>query len=252
MTPASTSPDIRARIPQGVQRDVAADEVARELLGDVESGPAVTTADFQEAAAGGRGQGVAQRVCLFDGRESVQADFMAEDDALNPPRHLASALGVPLPEAVDRVRLRHSSMISTEADGSAFFIGQILPVFSLFSPCSPMLVREARRRTSGEFPSTEPNHGLRIHYVIQRDMYGQKIAPENLGSVESVSFFGLATRFPADMVASVERNLVVRDGWAAGYFHPFLYADDPTLLEELVTGIRALGFTFVPLSKDMQ
>ncbi len=89
-------------------------------------------------------------------------------------------------------------------------------------------------------------------YVIQRDMYGQKIAPENLGSVESVSFFGLATRFPADMVASVERNLVVRDGWAAGYFHPFLYADDPTLLEELVTGIRALGFTFVPLSKDMQ
>ena len=120
VTPESASPDIRARIPQGVQRDVAADEVAREPLGDVESGPAVTAADFQEAAAGGRGQGVAQRVCLFDGRESVQADFMAEDDALNPPRHLASALGIPLPEAVDRVRLSHSSMISTDGRSALF------------------------------------------------------------------------------------------------------------------------------------
>ena len=51
------------------------------------------------------------------------------------------------------------------------------------------------------------------------------------------------------MIASATRNLVVRDGWASGYFHPFLPID---YLEELVTGIKDAGYTFVPLSKDMQ
>ena len=64
---------------------------------------------LKETAAGALGQDVAKRLCLFDGREAVQADFVAEDDALDTPRHLASALGVPLPEAVDRVRFSHGS-----------------------------------------------------------------------------------------------------------------------------------------------
>jgi len=37
-------------------------------------------------------------------------------------------------------------------------------------------------------------------------------------------------------------NLVVRDGFAAFYFHPFL---NLSYLERTVTGIRALGYTFV-------
>jgi len=41
----------------------------------------------------------------------------------------------------------------------------------------------------------------------------------------------------------------VRDGWASAYFHPFLDLD---LLADLVEGIRDLGYTFVPLTSDIE
>ena len=178
--PKSASPHIRARIPQGVQRDVAADEVAREPLGDVESGPAVTAADFQEAAAGGRRQGIAKRVCLFDGRESVQADFMAEDDALNPPRHLASALGVPLPEAVDRVRLSHSfhdtglssrSGASPKRTMTSWCPAEILShdIFDLDDPGEHVVARLERRMSNGNTAATRGIDLMLVRTIADAD-----------------------------------------------------------------------------------
>jgi hypothetical protein len=75
-----------------------------------------------------------------------------------------------------------------------------------------------------------------------KDVYGTKVLPEDLGNVEIEPFFQFPTRFPAEIVADAARNLVIRDGVAAFYFHPFLDVD---LLRQTVEGIQALGYTFV-------
>ena len=100
---------IRLRVPQRVQRNVAADEVAAVPLRDVESRPSVTAADFQETAAGGHRQDVAESLRLRNGREAVQADCVPEDCALYPPRDLAWRLSIALSESIDGVRFRHGS-----------------------------------------------------------------------------------------------------------------------------------------------
>ena len=100
---------IRLRVPERVERNVAADEVARAPLRDVESRPSVTAADFQEAAAGAHPQDIAEGLRLRNGREAVQADGVSEDRALDPPRDCALRLGIPLSESIDRVRLGQGS-----------------------------------------------------------------------------------------------------------------------------------------------
>ena len=58
--------------------------------------------------------------------------------------------------------------------------------------------------------------------------------PERLALVQG--------RETADLIQAVRANLVVRDGFASFYFHPFLDLD---LLERTVEGIEAAGDTFV-------
>jgi uncharacterized protein YdaL len=82
-------------------------------------------------------------------------------------------------------------------------------------------------------------------YVIQNDIYGQKIVPENLGNVDLMVLSGATVRQPADLIRVARKQKVVRDGWASGFFHPFL---EPELLRELVRGVKAEGYTYVPLS----
>ena len=86
-------------------------------------------------------------------------------------------------------------------------------------------------------------------YVIQNDIYGQKVVPENLGKVDLPVLNGSAVRQPADMVRMARKHRVVRDGWASGFFHPFL---DLGLLRELVAGLKAEGYTFVPLKQNVK
>ena len=47
---------------------------------------------------------------------------------------------------------------------------------------------------------------------------------------------------PGDLVRAAQANLVVRDGFAAFYFHPFL---DLEYLKQTVEGIQAAGYRFV-------
>jgi uncharacterized protein YdaL len=82
--------------------------------------------------------------------------------------------------------------------------------------------------------------GQLFPYVVE-DVYGTKVLPENLGNVAE-PFFQFPARLPAEIVADAARNLVVRDGVASFYFHPFL---DVSLLRETVEGIQGLGYTFV-------
>ncbi|WP_067509330.1 DUF2334 domain-containing protein [Actinoplanes sp. TFC3] len=75
-----------------------------------------------------------------------------------------------------------------------------------------------------------------------RDVYGSVVIPENIGNVEPDAFNNHPARLPADLLASAERNLVVRDGVASFFYHPYLGTD---YLKTLVTGIKAQGYTFV-------
>lgn len=84
-------------------------------------------------------------------------------------------------------------------------------------------------------------------YVIHRDTYGQRIIPENLGNIEPQPWQNYPARSAADMIRAARKNLVVRDGWAAGYFHPFFSLSQ---LRTLVQGVQALGYTYVPIAMD--
>jgi uncharacterized protein YdaL len=83
--------------------------------------------------------------------------------------------------------------------------------------------------------------GQLFPYVV-RDVYGTKVLPENVGNVEPEDWFQYKARLPAQIIRDAERNLVVRDGFASFYFHPFF---DIGYLKQTVEGIQAAGYTFV-------
>ncbi|MEK6570411.1 MAG: DUF2334 domain-containing protein, partial [Bacteroidota bacterium] len=84
-------------------------------------------------------------------------------------------------------------------------------------------------------------------YVIERDLYGQKIYPENLGYVPMQENLDLERQSVEKIVKTAELNLTVRDGFVTAFFHPFLPLD---LLKELVTSIQDLGYTFADLRRE--
>jgi uncharacterized protein YdaL len=91
--------------------------------------------------------------------------------------------------------------------------------------------------------------GLFFPYVVQKDLYGQKVVPENTGGPELFEWSGSPPNPLSAVLAAARVNLAVRDGWAGGYFDPDL---DISYLQQMVAGIRALGFTFVPLANSVQ
>jgi uncharacterized protein YdaL len=97
----------------------------------------------------------------------------------------------------------------------------------------------------GVLGGTAPDYsrvtGQMFPYTV-KDVYGTKVLPENLGNVELEPFFQYPTRLPAEIIADAQRNLVIRDGVASFYFHPFL---DVQYLKQVVEGIQGLGYTFV-------
>jgi uncharacterized protein YdaL len=89
--------------------------------------------------------------------------------------------------------------------------------------------------------SYERFEGQFFPYVV-RDVYGSKVLPENLGSIAPRTWHTYKSRQPKDLVRAARANLVVRDGFAAFYFHPFLDLD---YLKRTVEGIQAAGYRFV-------
>ncbi|HWS36691.1 MAG TPA: polysaccharide deacetylase family protein [Actinoplanes sp.] len=75
-----------------------------------------------------------------------------------------------------------------------------------------------------------------------RDVYGSAVVPENIGNVEPTAYNTHPVRLPSDLIASAERNLVVRDGVASCFYHHYLGTD---YLKELVPGIIKAGYSFV-------
>lgn len=91
--------------------------------------------------------------------------------------------------------------------------------------------------------ATDANDGTQLLEQIvpylYKDVYGLTRIPETCGYVDP---FGPPVFLPAAVLARAEANLAVRDGWAGMYFHWFL---DVSYLQEVVTGVKALGYTFV-------
>ena len=81
-------------------------------------------------------------------------------------------------------------------------------------------------------------------YVIFRDMYGQRIYPENLGYVPMESDLKKEEETVDRLIGFAKANLAVRDGFATAFFHPFV---DLSVLERLVDGIENLGYTYIDL-----
>jgi uncharacterized protein YdaL len=78
-------------------------------------------------------------------------------------------------------------------------------------------------------------------YVVH-DVYGEKIIPEDLGNYEPSNENNNPPRLPADIIHNAQANLAVTQGVASFFFHP----DYPlTDLQQIVTGIKGLGYTFV-------
>ena len=74
------------------------------------------------------------------------------------------------------------------------------------------------------------------------DLYGTTIVPENLGDYEPTAEYGNPPRLGQDIINEAHQNLAVTQGVASFFIHP---DDDPlSVLEQIVTGIKALGYTF--------
>jgi uncharacterized protein YdaL len=82
-----------------------------------------------------------------------------------------------------------------------------------------------------------------------RDVYGASVIPETLGNVETQGYNQHEARLPAEILTSAKRQLVVRDGVASFFYHPFLGLK---YLPTLVEGVQALGYTFVPAGTLVQ
>jgi uncharacterized protein YdaL len=91
------------------------------------------------------------------------------------------------------------------------------------------------------------DYGQYFPYVIEHDLYGERIYPENLGYVPMSDSIEQEREAVKKIVKAAELNLTVRDGYASFFFHPFLPLE---LLRELVTSIQELGYTFADLRWD--
>ncbi|WP_206956460.1 DUF2334 domain-containing protein [Trinickia acidisoli] len=91
-------------------------------------------------------------------------------------------------------------------------------------------------------------------YIINKDYYGERIVPENLGSIQydicNIDPFSCTAYTEQQMLTNAQYALVVRDGFASFFFHPYWLEPDLKLpamsdFEALVSGITKLGYTWV-------
>ena len=94
---------------------------------------------------------------------------------------------------------------------------------------------------AGRPADTKTSEGQFFPYAV-RDIYGQWVLPENLGNHEPIGYNHHPPRLPRDILDEARRNLVMHDGFASFYHHPFL---NIAMLKETVRGLKAEGYVFV-------
>ncbi|MEO5813355.1 MAG: polysaccharide deacetylase family protein [Rhodanobacter sp.] len=91
-------------------------------------------------------------------------------------------------------------------------------------------------------------YGQFYPYLV-RDIYGSVVIPEQLGNVELVEFNHNPPRSPADILHSANCNTVIQDNVQSFFFHPYLNISN---LKQIVAGLQAMGYTFVPANTVKQ
>ncbi len=99
---------------------------------------------------------------------------------------------------------------------------------------------------SGTLTGNEPDYshlfGQFFPYTVT-DVYTTNVIPENIGNYEPLPFNNHPAVLVPELIERAEANLVVRDGFASFFYHPFFGLE---ALQDLVEGIDALGeYTWV-------
>jgi uncharacterized protein YdaL len=74
------------------------------------------------------------------------------------------------------------------------------------------------------------------------DLYGSTVIPENLGDYQQWPTFGEPAVSAQDILDEAQQNLALPQGVASFYLHPD--TDPLAVLEQVVTGLKAEGYTF--------
>ncbi|WP_193101337.1 DUF2334 domain-containing protein [Burkholderia sp. Z1] len=91
-------------------------------------------------------------------------------------------------------------------------------------------------------------------YIINSDYYGERIIPENMGSIQynicNIDPFSCITYTWQTLITNAQYGLAVRDGFASFFFHPYWLEPELGLpaykdFQSLVNGITNLGYKFV-------
>lgn len=86
-------------------------------------------------------------------------------------------------------------------------------------------------------------------YLIQKDLYGYTIIPENIHNIANEPNPQYRPLFPVDTIRFAKKLKVVRDGIASFYYHPYLKSG---YLQEIVEGLESEGYTFVSAPSLLQ
>jgi uncharacterized protein YdaL len=84
-------------------------------------------------------------------------------------------------------------------------------------------------------------------YIIEQDLFGQKILPENLGYIPYSDTESVEEAAVHDLLNGAQAQLVVRDGFASAFIHSFV---DLHYIEEYVDGVLNLGYTFMDVKNE--
>ena len=186
----------------------------------------------------------------YNGVTGDDVEFYRVTEAPRRTRRLQRTV----PEDSSRWADRRVASMNREFEAAGIGPARIFefPHYAASSECVPCR-RAPLRRAMGagvlflracSTSEVRPRNGSRRQFFpyVVRDVYGSKVLPENLGSINPEPWHGYAARRPEDIVAAARANLVVRDGFAAFFFHPFLDLD---YLRRTIAGIRRLGYRFV-------
>ncbi len=93
----------------------------------------------------------------------------------------------------------------------------------------------------GDEPDPDSLFQQYFPYLV-RDVYGSVVIPEDLGYLAPVAEHGVAPQSVDDILDHARAIGAVRDGVASFFYHPYLGVEP---LKRIVSGIQALGYTFV-------
>ncbi|MBA4312801.1 MAG: hypothetical protein C0417_09245 [Chlorobiaceae bacterium] len=92
----------------------------------------------------------------------------------------------------------------------------------------------------------DPDYSQYFPYIIERDLFGQRLLPENLGYIPLDENREVEEEAVQKLLKGAKMQLAVRDGFASAFIHSFI---DIEYIEEYVDGVKKLGYTFIDVKE---